>query len=118
MREKINKNQEIQSIKMIEKENKILGPLKEGDCVRIPIPSVDRERLDPGNLIGGVTGVDHGQYTMKHLPNCPNFVILFYQRITKCVVMKLALKLAELMTDRETAIKVRKIVSAPENYPE
>ncbi|OAF69683.1 hypothetical protein A3Q56_02574 [Intoshia linei] len=47
-------------------------PLKEGDCVRIPIPRIDRGRLDPGNLIlwliwynhGVVTGVDHGQYTI------------------------------------------------------
>ncbi|OAF63803.1 hypothetical protein A3Q56_08493, partial [Intoshia linei] len=63
-KEKIYKNQEIQSIKMIEKGNKIFGPLKEGDCVRIPIPHVDRGRLDPGNLIDVVTGVDHGQYTI------------------------------------------------------
>ncbi|OAF65606.1 hypothetical protein A3Q56_06670 [Intoshia linei] len=49
---------------MIEKGNKILGPLKEGHCGRITIIRVDRGRLDPGNLIGVVTGVDHGQYTI------------------------------------------------------
>ena len=50
MREMVNKRQNMQADKMLEQSNKRFKPAEEGENVNVPIPEVDRGRLDPPNF--------------------------------------------------------------------
>lgn len=47
---------------MLTRAKGILPPVKVGDNVLIPIPSVDRGRADPPNLIGVVLEIQEGKF--------------------------------------------------------
>ena len=50
MREMAKKRQNLQADKMLEQSNKRFKPAEEGENVNVPIPNVDRGRLDPPNI--------------------------------------------------------------------
>ena len=50
MRAIARKNQELQANQMLERSNKRFKPAEDGDNVNVPIPEVDRGRLDPANF--------------------------------------------------------------------
>ena len=50
MREMAKKRQNLQADKMLEQSNKRFKPAEEGENVNVPIPEVDRGRLDPPNF--------------------------------------------------------------------
>ena len=45
--------------------------MKDGDNVAVPIPSFDRERGDPRNILGVILAVENGQYTI----GCPSGIL-------------------------------------------
>ena len=60
-REIARNSQESQAAKMLERSNKRFKPAEEGDNVNVPIPEVDRGRLDPANFTAVV--MDHNEET-------------------------------------------------------
>ena len=50
MQEMAKKRQNLQADKMLEQSNKRFKPAEEGENVNVPIPEVDRGRLDPPNF--------------------------------------------------------------------
>ena len=50
MREMAKKRQNLQADKMLEQSNKRFKSAEEGENVNVPIPEVDRGRLDPPNF--------------------------------------------------------------------
>ena len=61
MRAIAKRNQELQANKMLERSNKRFKPAEDGDNVNVPIPEVDRGRLDPANFTAVV--MDHDEET-------------------------------------------------------
>ena len=53
MRAIAKRNQEMQANKMLERSKKRFKPAEDGDNVNVPIPEVDRGRLDPANFTAG-----------------------------------------------------------------
>ena len=50
MQEMAEKRKNLQADKMLEQSNKRFKPAEEGENVNVPIPEVDRGRLDPPNF--------------------------------------------------------------------
>ena len=51
MREMAKKRQNLQADKMLEQSNKRFKPAEEGENENVPIPEVDRGRLEPPNFM-------------------------------------------------------------------
>ena len=66
MREMAKKRQNLQADKMLEQSNKRFKPAEEGENVNVPIPEVDRGRLDPPNFTAVVQerSSETGLYTL------------------------------------------------------
>ena len=67
MKEKEKKRQNLQADKMLQQSNKRFKPAEKGENVNVPIPEVDRGRLDPPNFTAVVQEHDSetGLYTLE-----------------------------------------------------
>ncbi|XP_046565136.1 lysine-rich arabinogalactan protein 19-like [Haliotis rubra] len=63
-----------QAEKMVKRSEVVLSEVQVGDNVTVPIPSVDRGRADPCNLIGVITDInDSGMYTTVVKVSCTKY---------------------------------------------
>ena len=63
MREMAEKRQNLKADKMLEQSNKRFKPAEEGENENVPIPEVDRGRLDPTNFTAVVQVQEHDSET-------------------------------------------------------
>jgi hypothetical protein len=63
--------QQKQAERVVKRSRVIMKDCTVGDNVAVPIPSVDRGRGDPRNILGVILAVENGQYTI----GCPSGIL-------------------------------------------